>query len=106
MSENARAIYAILRELERSLDCEEFDQARISPDALGITRERRDNLLAMLADAGYISGVGVTSFDSVRRVTVSRPRITLAGLEYLEDNTLMKRAARVAKGIKDVIPGA
>ena len=34
-----------------------------------------------------------------------RPEITLKGLEYLEQNGLMKRAANIAKGIKSTIPG-
>ncbi|RGY95218.1 hypothetical protein DXA13_19665 [Clostridium sp. AM58-1XD] len=33
------------------------------------------------------------------------PDITLKGLEYLVDNTFMKRAANLAKGIKDTISG-
>lgn len=33
------------------------------------------------------------------------PVITLKGLEYLNDNTFMKKAANALKGIKDVIPG-
>lgn len=39
------------------------------------------------------------------RVSLTRPEITLKGLEYLEENTLMKKAASLAKGIKDTIPG-
>jgi len=38
-------------------------------------------------------------------VALTRPEITLKGLEYLEENTLMKKAANLAKGIKDTIPG-
>ena len=31
--------------------------------------------------------------------------ITLKGLEYLEENSAMKKAAALIKGIKDTIPG-
>lgn len=33
------------------------------------------------------------------------PRITLKGMEYLSENTFMKKAANLVKGIKDTIPG-
>lgn len=32
------------------------------------------------------------------------PRLTLAGMEYLVNNTMMKKAYRLAKGIKDITP--
>lgn len=33
------------------------------------------------------------------------PKITLKGLEYLQENSMMKQAAAFAKGIKDIVPG-
>jgi hypothetical protein len=33
------------------------------------------------------------------RVALSRPELTLKGLEYMEENSLMKKAADLAKGI-------
>lgn len=44
--------------------------------------------------------------DNIRiMVSESRPRLTLKGLEYLNENSLMQRAMKMAKGIKDSIPG-
>ena len=37
------------------------------------------------------------------RVALTRPEITLKGLEYLEENSLMRRAADMAKGIIDIV---
>lgn len=105
MNGNMAAIYRILRALESSMDDIEFDGERISANALGITRERRDSLLAMLAEAGYVDGVAVRYYDNERAVVVGpRPRITLKGLEYLADNSAMARAARAARGIRDMLP--
>ena len=42
---------------------------------------------------------------SYPKVALTRPEITLKGLEYLEENSLMKKAANLAKGIKETIPG-
>ena len=105
MNRNMAAIYRILKALESSLDDMEFDGERISANALGITRERRDSLMAMLAEEGYIDGVTVRYYDNERAVMIGpRPRITLKGLEYLADNVAMARAARAAKGIRDMLP--
>lgn len=38
-------------------------------------------------------------------VSEGHPQITLKGLEYLNENSLMQRAMRMSKGIKDCVPG-
>ena len=60
----------------------------------------------MIIDAGYIKGVRV-SHDGAGNIYVDQPmpEITLKGIEYLEANTLMQRAMKAAKGIKDSLPG-
>ena len=42
---NFTVIYKILKALEESMDYEEFDDNLISPEVLGITKERRNKLL-------------------------------------------------------------
>ena len=47
----------------------------------------------MLSDSGYIEGVSVRSYnDGGVTVIVNNIKITLAGLEYLSENSLMKKA--------------
>ena len=41
-------------------------------------------------------------YQSYPRVELIRPEITLQGLEYLENNSLMKKISNTAKGIVDV----
>lgn len=106
--DNFKAIYQILKYLEASLDCEAFDPDAISPFRLGISRERWEQLLIMIQDDGYIRGVVCTQSmsDSKRHICEPiTPAITLKGLEYLADNTLMKKAAGLLKGVKDIVPG-
>lgn len=50
-----KAIYRILRALSDAIDFEEFDAARISPEAIGTLARRLNALLAMLAQNGYCS---------------------------------------------------
>ncbi|WP_092371618.1 YjcQ family protein [Enterocloster lavalensis] len=102
-----RLIYRILRILQKSMDCEEIDRDILSPERLELSVPKWNRIMSMLINEGYITG-GQTwnAMDcGYPRVTLTRPEITLKGLEYLEENTLMKKAASLAKGIKDTIPG-
>ena len=103
MRKEFREIYRILSALRSQLDAEESDAAAISPEALKIAPARLDNLMALLVEDGYVSGVSVTAYDDRRAVVPVCPRITIAGLEFLEENAAMKRAARVAKGIAEAV---
>ena len=99
--------YKILRILQKSIDCEEIDKEVLSPERLGMSEPKWNRIMAMLLNEGYIAG-GQTwnALDcGYPRVVLTRPEITLKGLEYLEENTLMRKAANLAKGIKDTIPG-
>ena len=103
--DNFKAIYRILRYLEKAMDYDEPDMEAISAEALGITKQRWAALLEMLVRSGYIDGVSVKrSTDGTFLLSVSLPRVTLSGLEYLKENSMMRKAANIAKGIADVIP--
>lgn len=97
-------IYKILAALKASMDYDEFDCRLISAERLNVSEPRRRELLRMLSQAGYITGI---AFDESAAgdvmMSIGRPRLTLKGLEYLEENSLMKRAYRAAKGIKELI---
>jgi len=97
-------IYKLLNILRTSMDYEDFDAELISSNALGISEAKRAYIIEMLVNDGYITGVTVQHMmGNVANVKLHRPRITLKGLEYLEENSLMKKAARIAKGIKDIV---
>ena len=102
---NFKTIYRILSALEKSMDVEEPNWSCISAKRLHITETRWTHLMKTLVDAGYITGVKVVSTKtSGLEVYLIEPEITLTGLEYLEDNTMMRKAYRALKGIKDVMP--
>lgn len=106
--DNFKVIYKILKFLEASLDYEQTDVDAISPERLHITHERCEQLLIMMQDNGYVTGIVSTrtaSDDKRHIVEPVKPVITLKGLEYLSENTLMKKAANIVKGVKDTIPG-
>lgn len=104
--DNFKIIYRILRTLEQSMDLEEFDKSLISAEALGISENRWRALMEMLLEEGYVKGaVAVKSIYSTGIKIGPDFGITLKGLEYLNENSFMKKAANFAKGIKESVPG-
>ncbi len=104
--DNFKAVYKMLSALEKAMDLPEFDINQISAEALGISRERWARYLEMMTDVGYIKGVKISS--NILGETVAETsdiRITLKGLEYLQENAIMQKLYRTAKGIKDIVPG-
>lgn len=99
--EDFRIIYKILRILQKTMDLEEFDSEELSAEALGLTVPKWSRLMAMLLKEGYISGGQTwnTMDCGYPKVALTRPELTMKGLEYLEENGLMKKAAGLAKGI-------
>lgn len=106
MSEDFRTIYKILSILQKSMDYEVVDIRRFSADNLDITEPKRKALLGMLLKNRYVEGFQVIQYigDPTPNIEgLEGIRITLKGLEYLEENSLMQKAARLAKGIAEVL---
>lgn len=106
MSEVNKLIYKILKALRDSMSTDEFDEQRISPERLGTDKNTRDAVLVQLLHAGYIEGPQELQTISDTKPTLTDlqyTKITLTGLEYLEENSWMQKAARLAKGIVETI---
>lgn len=100
-----KILYRILRAVYDAMEYEEFDYHTISAETLGISKRKRDALLMMLIDKGYIKGIQATtvlSGDIVFSFS-KHPMITLDGLEYMHENSAIQKAARAVKGIVDVV---
>lgn len=105
MTDNFSIIFKILSTLERAMDYPELDISALDAKKLKVSEERWCRYIEMLADAGYIKGASIRediSGDTV--VDCDGIRITLKGLEYLAENSFMKKAYKAAKGIADIIP--
>lgn len=106
MSEANKLIYKILKALRDSMSADEFDEKRLEPERLGTDKNTRDAVLVQLLHAGYIEGPQEIQSISDTKSTLTDfqyTKITLAGLEYLEENSWMQKAARLAKGIVETI---
>lgn len=105
--DNFRVIYKILRTLEKAMDYDEFDPAQIEAGRFQISYQRWEKIMIMLAKEGYVDGVvyDQTSADYCPHIEEPiMPVITLKGLEYLSENSMMKKAANIAKGIIETVP--
>ena len=106
--DNFRIIYHILKHLEEHLGEGNVDVEQISHERFGISFLRWEALLRMMQEEGYIKGLmyqQTMSDSSPHVVTPIHPAITIKGLEYLCENSLMKKVENTAKRIKDIVPG-
>lgn len=103
MNDNFKCIYKILKTLEKAMDCPEFDILQISWQKLEISKERWARYIEMMVDSGYIKGVRIYK-DITEELCVEDNgiKITLKGLEYLTENSIMQRFYKKAMGIVDV----
>lgn len=105
--DNFKIIYRILKYLEEHLGEENLDIDKISHEQFGISFLRWEALLRMMQEEGYIKGLVYAqsmSDSSPHVVEPIRPKITIKGLEYLSENSMMKKVGDTLKKIKEIIP--
>ena len=96
--ENFKVFYKILKCLRDAMDNTQIDLTGITHQYLKVSYPRWESLMIMLLDEGYIEGIEYicTSIDGRRHINNTRDiRITLRGLEYLAENHMMKKAAKM-----------
>lgn len=97
---NFKAVYRVLSALKKAMDPPGFDVQQIGHEALGATHERWCRYMEMMADVGYITGVEIQRFITGETSVDARGiRITLKGLEYPQENGIMRKLYKAAKGI-------
>lgn len=96
-----KIIYKILSKLEKALDYEEFDSSTIYEILKEeISKERYNRILMMLYEEKYIKGNLISSLDYTG---IRDFEITLKGLEYLKENSIMKKIGNTLRGTAEVI---
>ena len=101
---NFTAVYKILSMLEKAMDYPGFDISQIDHAALGVSRERWSRYLEMMSDVGYIKGVELSqNIEGETIADAKNIRITLKGLEYLQENSIMQKIYKAAKGVREII---
>lgn len=103
-------VYRILKYLySKFMEGEDAELDVFGPDALKINNGYWTNVIESMLKDGYIEGVVVIPrLGGAPDVRVDNIRITSKGIEYLQENSMMKKAKVVLKGInefKGFIPG-
>lgn len=104
--DNFKIIYKILKALEKGMDSDNFNVELISHENLKISYHRWEKILIMLVKSGYIEGIRYSqSFGdySPKIEEPITPVITMKGLEYLEENSMMKKAKELVMGVSNFI---
>ena len=94
-----KTIYNILKAFEMQLDNEEFNLEILDYELFHISKTRYIHYLQMLLDAGYIDGIKIIQMsDKHFEPKAYSPTITLKGLEYLAENSMMRKVSKLLKG--------
>ena len=105
--EDFRIIYRILKFDKQRFKTILVCTKTLSCKTLAVKLLKIHALLQELQDSGHIKGLHIVQYirqpEHIQQPL--RPKITLKGLEYLNENSLMKQAAAFAKGIKEIVPG-
>lgn len=104
MTDNFKCIYHILKTLEKAMDYEKIDISEIGYKHLGISKNRWVKYLEMMSDMELIKGISFREYvDGSTEVINDNIRITLKGLEYLSENSIMQRLYNAASGVVNVV---
>lgn len=78
----------------------------LSAERLGINERYHADIITSLYQKGYIDGVREIHLPgSIKPVyDISRPRVTMDGIEWLQNNTTMAKAKEALKEIKATVP--
>ena len=104
--DNFKIVYKILKALEKGMDSEEFDVTLISHETLKLSYPRWEKIIIMLVKAGYIEGIVYTQCIGDYSSKIEKPItpvITIKGLEYLEENSMMKKAKELIMGVSNFV---
>ena len=102
-----RIIYVILKELyEHKKDGTRTPREDIGPARFQITDGYWLSIVAELCDNGYISGVKIRETKTGKVLFgLEEIDITLKGVEFLQENSMMKKVYNTLKDLKDIAPG-
>ena len=101
-----RTMYRILKTLLKYAGRQDFTNELISAKKLGVSYEEWSYIMILLQKSGYIEGVQYTQTLSQRFpeiVDIDHVGITLSGIEYVEENTTMKKIGELLKEVGEII---
>jgi DNA-binding PadR family transcriptional regulator len=103
--DNLKLQYRILKFIEKAIEVIEFPRETFVPETFGVTDVVFSRTLERLSNDGYITGIwfGSVLGQDVKTYKLNNPQITSKGLEYLAENSTMKKISEWAKGAVDAL---
>lgn len=104
--DNFKAIYKILRLLDKHKGDESFDYALISAKAVKLDYAAWEQLLIEMQIAGYIRGIVYSKSLTDKFPHIAEPIepcITIKGMEYLANNSMMSNAKELLRTVGDIV---
>ena len=101
-----RTMYRILKTLLKYAGRQDFTNELISAKKLGVSYEEWSYIMILLQKSGYVDGVVYTQDLSQRFpeiVSIDRVGITITGIEYVEENSTMRKVGEMLKDIGEII---
>lgn len=83
----------------------DVDTNVISCDVLGINERYWLAIVTELVERGYVRGISITHADNHASAFLHDPTITMTGVEFLMENSMMAKARRFLQDIKASVPG-
>lgn len=98
LMEFEKTIYGILSAFEKQLDEASFNLDILKARIWNVSEIRFIRYLKMLLNAGYIDGISIAPLsDNHYYIKSDNATITLKGLEYLAENSMMRKVADIFK---------
>lgn len=101
-----RNIYRILATLMKYAGREDFENSLISAEKLKISYAEWEQIIILLSKEGYVDGVVFSQTMSDRFphiLDIDHIAITLKGVEYVEENSLMNKVKEALKAAGEII---
>lgn len=100
--DNLKVVYKVLVGIEASMYSNRFDGTYL--EALKIPEERRNRILQSMIGEGLIDGFERVNYAGGYGFKAIEPRLTIKGMEFLQENSAMEKIKNGLKDIKDVTP--
>lgn len=95
-----KLMYAILREVNNS-----NDKIKYNAETFGVDKKVFDEVMLILNEEDFVKGISVMNYDNTVNVMVfDKLRITLSGINFLEENNPYAKTYKGLKELREWLP--
>lgn len=99
---NMKIVYKVLSEVDKQMDDINFDESFIKD--LKVSDNRVNKIIETLLDEGYLTGIKISKSKTGNIVMFMSPRLTIKGMEFLQENSTMQKIKNGLRDVKDITP--